>query len=148
MFHQFEEYTYPGGFKKFFNVNFEHLFIRYGINLNDTGILLVNVVFGWTFFLICAFIADTYSWLSAGAVLILFINGVLHAAMWIIRRSYNPGLITGLFLFIPSGIFLMIYFTDSGNTTFLIKAILSAITGMLIIPVTIIATSVFRKQHS
>ena len=141
MIHQFEEYVYPGGFKNFLNSHFKKIFDKYKISLNERGILLINVIFGWTFYFICAEFSDDYLWMSAGSALILMINGLLHTAVGIRYGKYNPGLITGLLLFIPSGIYFFYNLESLFDPDFLIKAFMTAIVGSLIIPLTVIITS-------
>ncbi|MBS1518280.1 MAG: HXXEE domain-containing protein [Bacteroidetes bacterium] len=140
MFHQFEEYILPGGFKKFFN---EELFPKrknFGFNLSDPGILIINVIFGWTVYVFAAYSENIFPWFAAGIIVLTVINGLLHTAAALIKKKYNPGLITGLFLFIPIGTDYFLSNADDMSTGFIFKAALTALAGCIIIPVTILMT--------
>lgn len=141
MIHQFEEYVYPGGFRNFLNLHFKNIFDKYKISLNEWGILLINVIFGWTFYFFCAGISDEFLWVSAGSVMILMINGLLHTVIGISYGKYNPGLISGLLLFIPSGICFFYSLESILNFNLLIKALITAIAGSFVIPLTVLFTS-------
>lgn len=107
LLHQFEEYIYPGGFKKFFNQSVwnKNPITRYP--LNDLGILIVNVAVGWTAYFISAIYNTQLLWLAIGLLLITLFNGLLHTFIAIIRKKYNPGFITGLFIFIPFSLYVI-----------------------------------------
>lgn len=105
MAHQFEEYTWPGGFQNWFNneVSFKNpLFKNY---LSFIGILLVNVAGGWSMYLFAAFTVHEFVWLTLGLLLVHIANGLMHTGMAIYRHKYNPGAFTGFFLNIPFGIY-------------------------------------------
>lgn len=134
MFHQFEEYVFPGGFQNFFNEEILNKSLKIKIQLSNSGILIVNVLFGWTFYIISAVIAESALWFSAGIVAITIINGVLHSAAALVKRKYNPGLITGIVFFIPLGVYFFYNIRSDLNFIFILKGAAIAITGCLIIP--------------
>jgi uncharacterized protein with HXXEE motif len=45
----------------------------------------------------------SYSWLLVGFGTVVLINGTVHTVASVMTRSYSPGLISGLLLFIPLG---------------------------------------------
>jgi hypothetical protein len=102
LLHQFEEYVYPGGFKDFFNQNVWNKTWITRYPLNDFGILWVNVIIAWTVYLYAAMHSTEALWLTVDLLLITLFNGVLHTTIAIIKKKYNTGLFTGLFLFIPN----------------------------------------------
>lgn len=107
LLHQFEEYSFPGKFKEFYNTNIWNKNPITKFRLNNKGILLVNVILAWTFYLIAAIMGGKTIFLTIGLVGISILNGLMHTIMFFKLRKYNPGLITGLLLFIPFGIFLL-----------------------------------------
>jgi hypothetical protein len=46
----------------------------------------------------------SYRWLLVSFATVVLINGVVHALASVATRSYSPGLISGLLLFVPLGI--------------------------------------------
>ncbi|HUQ34564.1 MAG TPA: HXXEE domain-containing protein [Pyrinomonadaceae bacterium] len=46
----------------------------------------------------------SYRWLLVSFATVVLINGVVHALASVLTRSYSPGLISGLLLFVPLGI--------------------------------------------
>jgi hypothetical protein len=47
----------------------------------------------------------SYRWLLVSFATVQSINGVVHALASVVTRSYSPGLISGLLLFVPLGAF-------------------------------------------
>jgi hypothetical protein len=45
----------------------------------------------------------SYRWLLVSFGTVVLINGLVHAGASVLTRSYSPGLISGLLLFIPLG---------------------------------------------
>jgi hypothetical protein len=145
LIHQFEEYIYPGGFKDFFNKNIsgKNLITRHP--LNNKGIVLVNVLLGWSAYGISAIYGEKYIWLALGLTGITIFNGIMHTLMFIIHKKYNPGFFSSLFLFIPFGFYLLsillaeisIEEMNSGFTIFLI--------GTVLIPISIFITNKIKS---
>jgi hypothetical protein len=46
----------------------------------------------------------SYRWLLVSFGTVVLINGLVHAGASIVTRSYSPGLISGLLLFVPLGV--------------------------------------------
>jgi|GEM_PF-1438022 len=141
LLHQFEEYIYPGGFREFFNRTVQIKNASTKTPLNTGGIVLVNVVFGWTAYLISAISGIHNLWLALGLLGITVSNGILHAAMALIKRKYVPGLISGLFLFIPFGVYVIIKILNLTAGENVMPAITVFIAGTFIIPLSIIITN-------
>ena len=137
MLHQFEEYIFPGGFKEFFNINIAGKSRIIPFPVSDKGIIIVNIVLGWGFY-------------SAGIIkpipvfiLILLgaslLNGIVHTAVMIRLRKYNPGFITGMFIFIPFTLYAGKLIIRSGSITppEWLLIIPLTIAGSALIPVTL-----------
>ncbi len=107
LLHQFEEYSFPGKFKEFYNTNLLNKNPITKFRLNNKGILLVNVILAWTFYLIAAIMGEKMIFLTIGLAGVTILNGLMHTIMFIKLKKYNPGLITGLLLFIPFGVILL-----------------------------------------
>lgn len=131
LFHQFEEYIYPGGFKDFFNFNILNKNRITRFPLNNISVLLVNVALGWTAYPLCAYLNINFIWFALGLVLIMIFNGVLHSVVALFTKKYNPGLISGLFLLIPFGIFIILKLNNSLTFSDWLSGITVFISGAL-----------------
>ncbi|MCB9283173.1 MAG: HXXEE domain-containing protein [Lewinellaceae bacterium] len=139
--HQVEEYKIPGGFKTFFN---QHILRKNPIMkapLTDAGIVIVNVLFGWTAYAAAAYWNERAVGFALGLLFITGINGLAHTAMGIILRKYNPGLITGLFLFIPFAAFMIFYLSAQLSNQDWTTGIVIGVVGTAMIPFGIWLTS-------
>lgn len=136
MFHQFEEYVYPGGFQDFFN---RYLFKK-RLHLTYAGILTVNVIFGWTFYITAALVYKKMIWFSTASVFITLANAIAHIVTAIRFRKYSPGLLTGLFLFVPFVFYFISCMYNEFNAVFLLKSLIVMAAGVIIIPMTIYIT--------
>lgn len=105
MFHEFEEYVLPGGFKKFLNTEspLAPKVIKEDTPLNEPYIFFVNIVCCWTWAIIGAILATSYPWVGFGLIIFQFlINNIQHTVIFQSKHEgYNPGLITAMFLLIP-----------------------------------------------
>jgi hypothetical protein len=123
--HIFEEYVYPGGFPdglKNLLPRVTHLFtLKFHI--------VVNVVF----FLLClisAFIGKANLVMSLSIFGLIFTNAVLHIRGAIIKKGYYPGVISGVFIYIPLTVYAYTLFITSQQLT-LVQAGLSFLLGVL-----------------
>ncbi|MEO8512671.1 MAG: HXXEE domain-containing protein [Ignavibacteria bacterium] len=139
MFHQFEEYVLPGGFKDYFNNNIYNPlgFIRNMIT--DKAILYVNLVLGWGFALLVILFFNSSVIAVMTLIGIVFLNGILHFFTAFKTRYYNPGVVTGAILFIPLMLYSANKLTVAGvlNGSDWLKIIPAAFGGSLLIPLTI-----------
>jgi len=141
LFHQFEEYVYPGGFQEFFN---EYIYNKTPIirsPLNDGGIILVNVVLGWSAYLISAINGEDMLWLAIGLLGVTILNGIMHTLMFVIHKKYNPGFVTGLFIFIPFGSYVLLKLLDVTSSSMLQSGIFIFVIATVLIPLSIFITS-------
>lgn len=104
MFHEFEEYVLPGGFKSFFNTYtpFSKETPREdNPPINEIMIFIINVGV-WIWIIIGALFVKVAPWIGVGAMIFQLINVNGHIYLFQIKKTgYNPGLITTIFLLIP-----------------------------------------------
>ena len=50
-------------------------------------------------------VTKSYRWLLVSFGTVVLINGVVHALASVVTWSYSPGLVTGLLLYVPLGLF-------------------------------------------
>ena len=114
MIHQTEEYIFPGGFAKFFNLDIFKSG-RADAPMETTFIFYVNILYIWVLlplFGILSSIDYTYGlWMSY----FFFFAGVGHIALAIkAKKKYNPGLVISCIVNIPYGAFLVYYLHNQG----------------------------------
>jgi hypothetical protein len=99
LLHKFEEYAYPGRFKDYYNENIldENMITRFP--LNDRGIILVNVILGWTAFLLAAILDKNFIWLAIGLLGVTILNGIMHTIMFIIKKNIIQDLLQDYFFY-------------------------------------------------
>jgi hypothetical protein len=110
MLHQYEEHD-NDRFREFFNTNFG----KGREILSPMAVLLINVPGVWGVIAVAFWLAAL---LNPGfgliAAYLLLLNAVIHIGSAAFMRSYNPGLITGVFFFVPLGIWCVIAIRQSG----------------------------------
>ena len=103
LLHQFEEYSWPGGFPAVANIV---LFSspspdRYPLNQNSS--MAANIVFAYGFYLIPVFFPNVI-WLGLAPVLVgatmQFVGHVIYVN-WKLRSFYSPGVATTVFGHVP-----------------------------------------------
>lgn len=114
MIHETEEYIFPGGFGKFFNIDILKLQTE-DQPVGESFIFYVNVILVWiilpTFGLLAAKDYQYGLWIPYFS----FFAGVAHIALGIkARKPYNPGLVVSLLLNIPVGIGSLLYLVNHG----------------------------------
>lgn len=139
MFHQFEEYVYPGGFQQYFNTRIYNPFGFFKNKISDKAVIWVNVVFGWGIYGIVALFFHNNHTVVMIFVAVLLINGLLHFGVSFSSRNYNPGVVTGAILFLPLAIYSGIKLKESGvmTTPELVLVLPYAAGFSLLIPITI-----------
>ena len=144
LLHQFEEHSWPGGFKKFFNKEIFH--VEEGeYPLNDTNIFWINVPIIWI--LMPIFAALSYINLFFGLWIPYFavFNSLTHVIAAIIKRKYNPGLFISLILGIPVATYTLWLFYTLINIP-LIITILSLL-SVLLLHLAIVVTAIRRSKR-
>jgi uncharacterized protein with HXXEE motif len=106
MVHQYEEHA-RGEFAAFVNSE-----VGQGREvLTRTGAFWINVLGVWVLFLALFYLAKYAAvGFALAPVYATLINGATHAMGGVALRRYNPGLYTSLALFLPWGVFLLVYF--------------------------------------
>jgi hypothetical protein len=123
--HIFEEYIFPGGFAEAFRKllpRAAHLFtLKFHIAVNGVFLILC---------LISALIGKANLVFSLSVFGLIFANAILHIRGAIIKKGYYPGVISGVFIYIPITVYAYSLFITSQQLT-LMQAGLSFILGGL-----------------
>ncbi|WP_318628471.1 HXXEE domain-containing protein [Paenibacillus polymyxa] len=105
LFHQFEEYRWPGYFAGLFN----HVMFKSEAPdhypLNTQSAMIINVAIAYVFYLLPVWFPQVI-WLGLAPVFMGFFQVVWHGIVVNIKAKtlYNPGLFTALLLHVPVGI--------------------------------------------
>ena len=112
MLHEAEEYIFPGGFGKFFNVDIFKMDTE-DKPVDQNFIFYVNVLLIWIVLPAFGLLAVKDYQYGLWIPYFSFFAGIAHIALGIkAKKLYNPGLIVSLFLNIPIGIWSIIYLVD------------------------------------
>lgn len=114
MLHQTEEYIFPGGFARFFNIDILKLDSA-DKPVDENFILYVNVGLIWIILPLFGLLATKNLQYGLWIPYFSFFAGVAHIALGIkARKRYNPGLIISLLLNIPVGAWSVLYLVEQG----------------------------------
>ena len=130
LFHQFEEYIFPGGFVEFFNkkpLNSK----KPNFPLDEKASFWINIPIIFIAYPFSAILAG-YIDISIGIWTAYFsvINAISHVGMFF-KFKYNPGLIVSTFVNIPVGLYTISYFY-SQNLISINEQLIGLIIGLLI----------------
>lgn len=148
LLHQYEEYVYPGGFKDFFNKNIAGRTRLIRLPLNDYSVFLINVIIGWSAYLYSALLSIHSLWLAYGLLGVTLLNGILHTIMFLIKKKYNPGFITGLFIQIPFAIYFFIILNNGNTIQSITSGMVVFFLAIFIIPFTIFLAHFLHSSKS
>jgi len=113
MLHETEEYVFPGGFAKFFNMDIFKLDTA-DQPLGENFIFYVNVTLIWIILPVFGLLSIQDYQFGLWIPYFSFFAGVAHIALALkARRLYNPGLVVSLVLNIPVGLWSIIYLTNN-----------------------------------
>ncbi|HEX8136801.1 MAG TPA: HXXEE domain-containing protein [Pyrinomonadaceae bacterium] len=104
LLHIAEEYWAGGGYVAY-------VARTHGVQLSPTKFLVLNAV-GWALMTLGVALARRLGfteWLLVCLATVILINGLSHTTSAVLRGEYNPGLLTGLLIFIPLGVGLLFY---------------------------------------
>jgi hypothetical protein len=116
MIHQIEEHLWPGGFRQFANARI----FKSGHDdwpVTEGGVALVNVGYVWLPILLAALFPGPLRWLGLAWIGGTLINALTHIIGAIRLRSYNPGLVTSIVLFLPFTIWALTREVSAGLLT-------------------------------
>ncbi|MFT9371192.1 HXXEE domain-containing protein [Paenibacillus polymyxa] len=105
LFHQFEEYRWPGYFAGLFNNVMFKSDTPDHYPLNPNSAMIINVAIAYVFYLLPVWFPHVI-WLGLAPVLMGFFQVVWHGIVVNLKAKtvYNPGLCTALLLHVPIGI--------------------------------------------
>ncbi len=141
LLHQFEEYSFPGKFKDFYNSNIFNKNPITKFPLNEKGILIVNIALAWSMYIIALVVGTKIIYLTFGLIAITILNGIMHTVMFVKLKKYNPGLITGAAVLIPFGIYFLTRLEEYVTNCNLILGFVIFVIGTMLIPLSIYLTS-------
>jgi hypothetical protein len=107
LLHQIEEHLWPGGFRQSLNTDVFH-------SGNDNwpvdkgGVAFVNIVWVWLPIGLAALLPATLRFIGLAWLGLTLVNGIIHIVSAVRLRSYNPGLVTSIVLFLPFTIFVLV----------------------------------------
>lgn len=133
MIHQYEEHAH-GRFVEFFNTTMGR---GYGV-LTSVSAFWINILGVWLAFLVSFYLAKYVALgIAFVPIYLTIINGFTHVVASIALRRYNPGLYTSLLLFLPWGLFLLIYLNGITRFSLFFNGIglLTSVLGHIVIVV-------------
>ncbi|MCW5875427.1 MAG: HXXEE domain-containing protein [Anaerolineales bacterium] len=111
--HTFEEYTFPGGFTKWFNTRFFDS-KNDDLPLSAKRAFYTDAAAGVVILLTLAFTGAQWPWLTLGIACIFFINGSWHLTNTITRGVYSPGAVTSALFNLPLGGYVVYFYVANG----------------------------------
>ena len=139
MVHQYEEHD-GDRFRRFVNEKMG----EGRVGLSPMAVFVINVPGVWGAIAAALYLAAAVdAGLGLIASYLVVVNGVVHAAPAVATRSYNPGVVTAVVIFLPLGIYSVLEIQAAGGGTALNHAIgLAVAVG---IHVAIVAHATRRK---
>jgi hypothetical protein len=118
LLHQFEEYSWPGGFPAVANLILmsREPMSRYFKPLNQLSSAVANVTFAYVFYLVPIFFPETI-WLGLSTMIVGVVVQVIGHAVIVnyeIRSLYSPGVATAVFGWLPLGVVYVYYIQEHG----------------------------------
>ncbi|MGB7968828.1 MAG: HXXEE domain-containing protein [Methanobacterium sp.] len=143
LLHQFEEHSWPGGFKNF--VNKEIFNVEVGeYPLNDINIFWINVPIIWVLMPIFASLSYVNLFFGLWIPYFAVFNSLTHVIGAVVKRKYNPGLFVSVVLGIPVAIYTLWLFYNLVNVPLIIT--LLSILAVLLLHIAIIVPAVRRSR--
>ena len=143
LLHQFEEHSWPGGFKNF--VNKEIFNVEVGeYPLNDINIFWINVPIIWVLMPIFASLSYVNLFFGLWIPYFAVFNSLTHVIGAVVKHKYNPGLFVSVVLGIPVAIYTLWLFYNLVNVPLIIT--LLSILAVLLLHIAIIVPAVRRSR--
>ncbi len=130
MFHQYEEYVFPGGFLEFMNTKVIAKDSN-EIELGNKIAFLINIGGIWILIPLLILLSAISHIFSVIIISIIIINGITHIGSYFKFHGYNPGLFLSIVYNIPFGLYLTYRMFNEGYITFF-EFILGFIFGILL----------------
>lgn len=137
MIHETEEYVFPGGFGRFFNVDILKLQTA-DRPVDENFIFYVNVLLIWIILPVFGLLAAQNYQYGLWIPYFSFFAGVAHIALGIkARKQYNPGLVISLILNIPIGLWSILFLVEQGilPNIFLNRHLVIGLGANLLLPI-------------
>ena len=146
LLHQFEEHSWPGGFKKFVNKEIFNVDGEYP--LNDINIFWINVPIIWILMPIFASLSYLNLFFGLWIPFFAVFNSLTHVIGAIVKRKYNPGLFMSIVLGIPVGTYTLWLFYSIINIPLIITVL--SILAVLLLHMAIIIPAIrkFRLEKN
>lgn len=149
MLHETEEYVFPGGFARFFNLDV--LKVKTPDKpVDENFIFYVNIGLVWVLVPLFGLLSSVNLDLGLWVPYFSLFAGIAHIALALkVQKPYNPGLVISLLLNIPIGLWSIAYFTRQGilsNPWFNINLIIGFGINALLPVLGIILLKNYRKQ--
>lgn len=128
--HEWEEFGFPGGFRRWFNVDVcrstdpDTPLTKKQAALNHMPLMLL--------FPFLAVVGTRWPWIGLAGLYSLVADGFFHLSASGITRRYSPGLVTALLLYLPLGVSATYYLVATGQVslTGLLAAVFSGVLGL------------------
>ncbi len=111
--HTFEEYTFPGGFTKWFNIRFFNSRDE-DSPLSTKRAFYTDAAAGVVIVLTLALVGAQWLWLTLGIACIFFINGCWHLTNTITQGVYSPGAVTSALFNLPLAGYVVYFYIANG----------------------------------
>jgi hypothetical protein len=139
--HVIEEFVYPGGFmdvlKRFYPQSTPFVTVRFAVIINGLFLLLC---------ILAAIVGRNNLVFSLSVASLLFINVLMHTGATLRARSYTPGIVSSVLLYLPLSIYAYYLFISSGQMAWP-EGIASGLLGILYqaVPVGYLLSSSARR---
>ncbi|MEM9434661.1 MAG: HXXEE domain-containing protein [Pseudomonadota bacterium] len=85
--------------------------------LSDASVFVINTSLVWLVAALAIWRGSTHIFPTLCMASIVFVNAISHCVVALISMSYNPGLLTGLVLFLPLGSFVYFWLFNAGQAS-------------------------------
>ena len=145
LLHQFEEHSWPGGFKRFVNKEIFNV-ENSEYPLTDVNIFWINVPIVWILMPIFATLSFNNLFFGLWIPIFAVFNSLTHIIGAIVKRKYNPGLFVSVVLGIPVATYTLWLFYTLINIPLIVT--LLSILVVLLLHLAIIIPAVRRSKIS
>ena len=111
--HTFEEYTFPGGFTRWFNLDFFNSG-HADSPLSAKKAFFVDGIAGLIIVLILTVLGTNMLWLTLGLACLFFINGSWHLTISMTKGVYSPGAISSALFNVPLAAYIVYFYYVGG----------------------------------